>query len=105
MEDFLSAYPDAKFIMTHRDPAKVVPSYASLVSSLFPPEWKEHNDMARFGRHISDHLRIGMERAIEARKRIGEDRFFDVHHHEFAADPYGVLQKTLDVLMRHSTAL
>ncbi len=33
LEALASAYPDVRFIMTHRDPGKVVPSYASLVLS------------------------------------------------------------------------
>jgi hypothetical protein len=37
-----------------------------------------------------------MRRMIEARKRIGEDRFLDVHHHEFVADPIGVLRRVYD---------
>ena len=50
-------YPDARFIMTHRDPAKVVPSYASLVSVIFPRARGER-DMRRLGREVSEHLRI-----------------------------------------------
>jgi hypothetical protein len=30
------AYPGMRFVMTHRDPAKVVPSYASIVSTILP---------------------------------------------------------------------
>jgi hypothetical protein len=36
LEALLSAYPDTRFIMTHRDPAQAVTSYASFVSHLFP---------------------------------------------------------------------
>ena len=36
LEAIVAAYPDVRFVMTHRDPAKVVPSYASLVSTIFP---------------------------------------------------------------------
>ena len=36
LDAVVAAYPDARFVMTHRDPAKSVPSYASLVSSIFP---------------------------------------------------------------------
>ena len=36
LEPIAAAYPDVRFVMTHRDPAKVVPSYASLVSMIFP---------------------------------------------------------------------
>lgn len=79
--------------MTHRDPAKVVPSYASLVTSLYPRGTMERHDPKRVGPLINNHMRIGMERAIEARRRIGEERFFDVHHQEFIRDPLGVLEK------------
>jgi Sulfotransferase family len=98
LEDFLSAYPEARFIMTHRDPAKVVPSYVSLVASLFPADWLANNDPKKLGQHISEHLRIGMERAIAARERIGEHRFLDVHHHDFLADASGTLERIYDFL-------
>ena len=51
-----SAYPEARFVMTHRDPAKVVPSYASIVSAILPPAAGER-DLHRLGREISEHLR------------------------------------------------
>ncbi|MGE0385632.1 MAG: sulfotransferase [Gammaproteobacteria bacterium] len=93
LEHFLDAYPDARFVMTHRDPAKVVPSYANLVAHLVPPGSTAARDPQRFGRHISEHLRIGMERAMAARARIGEHRFIDVHHREFIRDPYGQIER------------
>ena len=42
-------YPDAKIIMTHRDPAKVVPSAASLISSV-RSLYSDYEDPARSGR-------------------------------------------------------
>ena len=49
LEAIASAYPDARFIMTHRDPAKSVPSWASIVSAIFPAAQGER-DMRRLGR-------------------------------------------------------
>jgi hypothetical protein len=92
LEPIVSAYPDVRFIMTHRDPAKVVPSYASLVSMIFPPA-NGARDMQRLGREVSEHLRIGMENAIAARARLGEERFLDVQQRELDADPMGALQR------------
>jgi hypothetical protein len=97
LEAVASAYPDVRFVMTHRDPAKVVPSYASLVSVIFPPA-RGARDLHRLGREVSEHLRIGMENAIAARTRLGEQRFFDVHHRELAADPMGTLRRVYDFL-------
>jgi hypothetical protein len=98
LEDFLTAYPDARFVMTHRDPAKVVPSYTNFVEALFPAQWRAEHDPATLGRHISNHLRVGMERAIDARARIGEDRFLDVHHREFIRDTAGTFARIYDFL-------
>jgi hypothetical protein len=92
LEPLASAYPDIRFVMTHRDPAKVVPSYTSLVSTIMPPADGER-DLVALGHEISDHLRIGMEHAIEARRRIGEDRFLDVHHRDLVADPKGTIRR------------
>lgn len=95
LEAVVSAYPDVRFVMTHRDPAKVVPSYASFVSALFPAPDGER-DLRRLGTELSAHLRSGMESAIAARARIGEERFLDVHHHELAADPMATVKRVYE---------
>jgi hypothetical protein len=97
LEAILAAYPDAKFVMTHRDPVKAVPSWASLVSAIFP-ETAGGLDLHRLGREVSNHLRVGVEQAIAARARIGDDRFLDVHHREFVADPMGTVRQVYDFL-------
>lgn len=98
LEALCSVYPDARFIITHRDPVHTLPSWASLLTSLFPPGSRELIPVEELGRRICDHQAIGMRRMIEARKRIGEDRFLDVHHHEFVDDPIGVLRRTYEFI-------
>jgi Sulfotransferase family len=97
LEALVSAYPDIRFVMTHRDPAKVVPSYTSLVSTILPAPDGER-DLQALGREISEHLREGMEQAIEQRGRIGESRFLDVHHRDLVADPKGTVRRTYEWL-------
>jgi Sulfotransferase family len=97
LEALASGYPDVRFIMTHRDPAKVVPSYTSIVSTVMPPADGER-DMPGLGREICDHLRIGMEHAIAERARIGEDRFLDVHHRQMVSDPKGTIRRVYEWL-------
>lgn len=92
LEALTAAYPEVRFVMTHRDPARVVPSYASLVSSILPAAEGER-DVQALGREICHHLRVGMEHAIEQRARIGEDRFLDVHHREMLDDPDGTIRR------------
>jgi len=94
---FAEAYPDVRFVMTHRDPAKVVPSYTSLVSTIFPRPAGER-DLEALGREVCEHLREGMERAIAERARLGEYRFLDVHHRELVADPRGTVCRVYEWL-------
>ncbi|MGE2722916.1 sulfotransferase family protein [Mycolicibacterium celeriflavum] len=97
LEALAEAYPDMRFVMTHRDPAKVVPSYTSLVSTVLPPAAGDR-DLCALGREVNVHLREGMERAIAERARIGEDRFLDVHHRELVTDPRGTVRRVYDWL-------
>ena len=97
LEAIVSAYPGIRFVMTHRDPAKVVPSYASLVSAIFPAA-QGPRDLHRLGREVSDHLCAGMHSALAARARLGEERFLDVSHRELASDPLGTLRRIYEWL-------
>jgi hypothetical protein len=97
LEALARAYPDVRFIMTHRDPAKVVPSYTSIVSTVFPAP-AGARDLQALGREVSRHLREGLERAIEERARIGEERFLDVHHRDLVADPQGTIHRVYEWL-------
>jgi Sulfotransferase family len=98
LEALTTAYPDIRFVMTHRDPAKVVPSYTSIVSTVMPPADGDR-DLHALGREICDHLRIGMEHAIDERARIGEDRFLDVHHRDLVSDPKGTIRRIYEWLL------
>ena len=55
-------------------------------------------DLHRLGREVSEHLRVGVEQAIAARARLGEDRFLDVHHRELIADPMGTVRRVYEFL-------
>ena len=88
LEAIVAAYPDARFVMTHRDPAKSVPSWASLVSTDLPGAAGRARPAPARPRGV-EHLRVGVEHAIAARARLGEDRFLDVHHRDLDRRPDG----------------
>lgn len=93
LDDVSSAYPDAKFLVTHRDPVTTLSSYASFLSRLQPPGSSERLVPEEFGPHLARHMARGMERMIAARARLGEHRFLDVRHAAFVADPMGELER------------
>jgi hypothetical protein len=97
LDALATAYPDAKFVMTHRDPGKSVPSWASIVSAIMP-EPAHERDLHRLGAEVSEHLRVGVEQAIAARTQLGEDRFLDVHHRDLIADPMREVRRIYDWL-------
>jgi hypothetical protein len=97
LEAIVAAYPEARFVMTHRDPVKAVPSWVSICSALLPAADGER-DLHRLGQALGEHLRQGVEQAMAARARLGEDRFFDVHHRRLIADPMGTVRGVYDFL-------
>ena len=98
LDHIVDAYPDIRFVFTHRDPAKAVPSYASFIRSLFPPGVVAKIGKEKIGREIHGHLLMGMRQAMAAREKLGPARFFDVHHAELVASPIAVLERLYDWL-------
>jgi hypothetical protein len=96
LDALVEAYPDVRIVVTHRDPAKAVPSAISIVASLQARAGKVDYEM--IGRNAAEHFRVSAERAMAARARIGEERFFDLQHTEFVADPMGSLERVYDFL-------
>jgi len=93
LDALVAAYPNARIIMTHRDPAKTIPSMLSLLAALLPPDFAKALDWKAFGAHMAENQRVGLERAMASRARLGEARFLDVYHHDFNRDPFGTLHR------------
>jgi hypothetical protein len=98
LEALVDAYPDARFVFTHRDPAKLVPSYISLVTSHYPPGTLDRHDIREIAERLHEHLLAGMHRAMRARARLGEERFFDIQQQEIDSDPLGSLSRIYEFL-------
>jgi hypothetical protein len=92
LEAVAAAYPDTRFVVTHRDPVRSVPSWASVVATVLP-EPEQPRDLHRIGQACSAHLQVAVERMIAGRAAVGEDRFLDVHHRELVADPMGTVRR------------
>jgi hypothetical protein len=98
LEAFVHAYPGTRFVFTHRDPAKVVPSYVSLVISHYPPGALDNHDVRKIGMLIHEHLLRGMHRAVEARGRLPCDLFVDLYQQEIDINPLVTLQRVYEFL-------
>lgn len=90
-ETLLSTVSDATIIMTHRDPARSIPSVCSLTVA-GREESDRDFDNAAHGRAQLELWGRGLDRMMAARARH-PDRFLDVEFQEFLADPLGVVAR------------
>jgi hypothetical protein len=85
-------FPDARFVMTHRDVAAVIPSAADLYSEM-RKALSDTPDLLAIGRENADWCETGIRRMIAFRDEGGQDhRFFDIQFEPFQADPFPILE-------------
>ena len=98
LDELVDLYPDAKFIWTHRDPLKVIPSTCSVMvdgTRRRIPDW-EPDDWSAFGHSVLDRFSEAARRASESRAKLGDGRFLDVGQPEMDADPVVVGERIHD---------
>jgi hypothetical protein len=90
-------YPDARFVLTHRDPVKFLASHASLVtagrrmaSDQIDPKEIGHD----WAQSWEGAMRKGM--AFRASGKVDPKQFFDVHFLEFLKNPIAMEGKVYD---------
>ena len=87
-------YPDARFVMTHRDPTAALPSTCSVVldarCNVLPDVAQ---DKAALGSEMVQHFAGGVQRAMDSRSVVGEERFLDVGQVDFERDPIGTAER------------
>jgi hypothetical protein len=85
-----AVYPDARFVMTHRDLGRVLPSVCALKRALSAP-LTTHQDLLALGRHEVALWSESLERLIRFRDAGNEHRFFDLGFADVQADPIGAM--------------
>ena len=97
IEALLRVFPDARLIWTHRDPYRATVSLANM--------WRlpkrlclnpDAIDPAAMGRAAAYQMPFHVDRPLAARRRIGDDRFFDMYYHEMMQDPIAVIRRIYD---------
>jgi hypothetical protein len=93
----LRQYPDAVFVQTHRDPARVMGSVTSLVSLLYQLG-TEHIVPGEIAAMFAELILDGSERTAQARVDglITPDRVVDLHLSQIMADPVAAIRSTYD---------
>lgn len=91
MDALMAVYPDAQIIFTHRDIANALASHCSL-SAKMASKLKRSLDVNELGRFWLEYAKIGLDRAMEARKRIPDAQLYDVRLRDMMASPMTVLE-------------
>ena len=81
-----AAFPDARYVMTHRDPTDVILSVADLYADIIG-SFTDQIDRPYIGRLNVEHWTLGMDRALEFRAAGAENRFYDIDFRAMQADP------------------
>jgi hypothetical protein len=94
LEVVLETYPDACFVWTHRDPARVLPSLCSLVTG-WRGLYEGDVDPHAIGRWQLDMWADLMEQGI-AKRRQAPQQFYDLAFREIVEDPVGAVRRLYD---------
>ena len=97
LEALVAQYPDARFIVTHRDPATCVASAASLARE-FARTFATPREGTDFGEWWTELLAAMADGILQFRQEHGDDRFIDVAYRDLTADPVGTVQRAYEQL-------
>jgi Sulfotransferase family len=83
-----TVFPDARFVMTHRDPTEVMVSVVDVYAEV-GRQFSRDVDLHYLGRLNVEHWTTGMERLLRFRGEHGDDRFYDMDFRCVQRDPIG----------------
>ena len=86
LDDLNRAFPDARFVMTHRDPTDVILSVADLYADIIGG-FTDHIDREYIGQLNVEHWSLGMQRALHFRDGGADHRFYDIDFRAMQTDP------------------
>ncbi len=86
-----AVYPDARFVMTHREITSVLPSLCALKEALSTP-LTDALDRSALGRHEQLLWHESLQRLVSFRDAGREDRFFDVSFADMQGEPVGAME-------------
>jgi hypothetical protein len=85
-------FPDATVVVTHRDPASVVVSLATMIAYT-SRMWATTPDPSTIGRYWADRIEVMLRACVGDRAVFGPERSIDVRFDEFMADDIAMVRK------------
>ena len=95
LDALVAAYPDARFVMTHRDPARVTASVCSLARAL-SKTFTDFDHTAAIAAQWPELLAVMIDRVDAFRNEHGDSRFHDMSYTQLVGDPVGAVRALYD---------
>lgn len=92
LPELLQAYPDARIIWTHRDPARLVPSLASLNCAL-QIQFTHALDPHRVGEYWAQRVQRSIDKATAFSASAGDGWCYHLQYADLVAEPEQTLEK------------
>jgi Sulfotransferase family len=87
-----AVFPDARFVMTHREPTQVIVSGAD-VNLEVVQMFNDVIDSEYIGELTTEYWSVGIDRTIAFRDRGCDDRFYDIDFRPMQRDPIGEVRR------------
>lgn len=97
IEALAATFPDARFVVTHRDPVTCVASTANMARA-FATTFGSAADATEFGRVWGELLLAMTDAVMDFRDRHGDERFIDVAYRDLTGDPVGTVRSIYTAL-------
>lgn len=97
LNELLTVFPDAKVVITHRDPARTVASFCSMMGHS-RAMFSDRVDPKKIGEQFSAKAIRAVERSMRARQRIDSEVFLDVLYQDVISDPLKQVRRVYDFI-------
>ncbi|MCZ6829363.1 MAG: sulfotransferase [Gammaproteobacteria bacterium] len=95
MDLVFKVFPEARVVLTHRDPVDTIPSLSSMTAGLWVI-YSDHADVKEVGRTWSRKFARGMNHTMDVREQMGDERFLDLWFKDTVSQPLREIQKVYD---------
>jgi hypothetical protein len=92
----VETFPDATFVVTHRDPVSVTASMVTMIAYTARLT-RDRVDVEGVGSYWADRLERMLRRCAEERDALPAERTIDVHFDEFMADDLAMVARVYDL--------
>ncbi len=97
MDLVFKVFPDAKVVLTHRDPVDTIPSLTSMTAGIWVI-YSDNADPTEVGRTWSRKFANGMNHTMDVREQMGDERFLDLWFRDTVSQPLQEIQKIYDFI-------